>query len=173
MPVWRAAEISRRPEKGPRNDPADAIRIGLPSREPANFIKLGEREDFFMRRNLENGVGGSVENRVPGLQMFFPEFGQDLSAAASVVADEGDAGVAFDAPDQFLGKARESGEGFFQDHTRDFPMSGRRVLARGAFPHPAKAGGQTALQPGSGIPTGLLDTPFLAGITDPGYNLQP
>ncbi len=74
-----------------RDDATDARAIRMPARNLADLVKSLNGDDLFMRGNLQDRIGGGVENWVPGAEMFRAEFIQDGCAAAGVVAEELDA----------------------------------------------------------------------------------
>ncbi len=77
--------------------------------------------------------------------MFLSQFGQDLRAAARVIPDETDPGVARDFSHELIGKTLEGRERFLQHDPGNLPMPAGRVLARGALSHAAKTRARLAL----------------------------
>ena len=105
------------------------------SRDRADIVEPVDPDHLLVRGDLENGIGGGVENRFAGANVLGAQLRKNRGAALRVVADELHSGVALDGAHQVVGKALEGGEWFFENNTRDFPMAGSRVLARGAFLH--------------------------------------
>ena len=63
VPAGGAAKISRRAIKRPCDDAADAIIVTAAPRDFANLIKPRDRNNLFVRGDLEDGIRRRVKNR--------------------------------------------------------------------------------------------------------------
>ncbi len=88
----------------------------------------------FMRGDLQNGIGGGVENGIARANMLRAEFFENGRAAARVIADEVNVCFALDCAHEFVGKSFEDGKRFLENDARDFPMARGRILAGGRVP---------------------------------------
>ena len=88
VPPRGAPEMSRRAIERPRDDAPDAGGVRVAARDFANLVKPLDRQHVFVRGDLQNGIGGGVEDRFAGAHVFRAEFFENGGAAARVVADE-------------------------------------------------------------------------------------
>ena len=83
MTACGALEISCDAKKWTGDDTSDPKMIGVTPCDAANVVKPIQRDDFFVRGDLQNRIGGSVENRVSGLNVLCAEFLQNCRARSA------------------------------------------------------------------------------------------
>src|ERR1700736_1076810 len=105
MPIRRSAEFSIGINERPRNDTTNPKSVGMMSRDPANLVQLFQRNDFFVRRDLQNGIGRSVKDGISGFDMLGAKLFQYGGTAAGIVADEFYSRFPLDRIDQFVGES--------------------------------------------------------------------
>ena len=105
--VCRELEIPCNAKKWASDDTPNLKTIGVTPCDPANFVKPLQWDDLFVRRDLQNRIGGGVENRTPGLNVLRAELLEDCSTAPRAIADELNRRFAFDCADQFVGETLE------------------------------------------------------------------
>ena len=76
-----ALEISCDTKKRTGDHASNAKMVGVTPRDAANIVKPFQRNDLFVRGDLQNRISGSVENGVSGLNVLCAEFFQDGRAA--------------------------------------------------------------------------------------------
>ena len=89
-----------------------------------------------MRRDLEDGIGGGVADRLPGPDMLLAELGDDLGARGVLVAEDA---RELRLADQRVGQLLREGRDRLREvapveadrDAGDLPVAGRRVLALG------------------------------------------
>src|SRR6266850_2897494 len=96
MTPRRAAELAGRAIKRPGDNAPDAICITLLPGDLANLIKPLYGYDVFMRGNLQDGIGRSIEYWMTRKEVFGAQLFQDRRAALRIVADEFHVGLALD-----------------------------------------------------------------------------
>ena len=118
--------------------------MGAPEDFPGDaavFIQLLRRDHVLVGGDLEDGIGGGIDDQIPGGHMFVAEDVDDLGA--------GPGGVGQHAPAGFFPEGREDlfrealgieGEGLRRDEPRQFPVAGGGILAPGGLRH-APVGG--------------------------------
>src|SRR5262245_47958774 len=81
MAVLSAIERAWLSQERPGNHAANLVfTIKYPASCSANLIKSRQRNHFFMRGDLENGISRCVDNRLAGSNMFRAEILDDLRA---------------------------------------------------------------------------------------------
>src|SRR5438552_3036960 len=135
MTICGASEASRFADKRASDNPAYSIRIGVAACCFTNVVEHSKRNNFLMRRDLENRIRGGVEDRFGGANVLCAELVQNLGTAARVITDEVHIGFPFDCPNEFIWETFERGERFMKDDAGDFPMTSGGVLAGGALAH--------------------------------------
>src|SRR2546423_11702469 len=161
MTICRAREASRFADKRASDNPAYSIRIGVAACCLTNVVEHSKRNDFVMRRDLEDGIRGGVQDRFGGANVLCAELVQNLGAAARVIADEVHIGFTFNRPNEFIWEPFERGERFMKDDAGDFPMTSGGVLAGGALAHATVAGAVASARFGG---TCFRTSPFIQPI---------
>jgi len=136
--VGRPDKMPRGPDEGTGDHPAHPVFFvqGQLPADFANFVKLFKGDDFFMGGDLQNRVGGRINDERPRFHMFLPQLFDDRRPACRLVSDDLAAGSPLDFPDQFVGEA-------FGKHLKrgidaephDFPVAGHRVFPGGGLLH--------------------------------------
>src|SRR4051794_9449539 len=139
VPARGAAKVSGVALEGPRNPPANPRGVRVFPSHFANFVERPDGDDVFMRRNLQNRVGRSVENRPAAPEMLRAELLQHNCATTRVVADELNPGLGLDLLDEVGREALKNGKWFFQDNPSDLPVTSRRVFPSGTLLHSSVA----------------------------------
>src|SRR6266540_691609 len=131
-PVRRSRIMSRRSFEGARDHPRNVVRrYEHLTRHLAGRVKLGERDDTLVRRDLENRIRRRVNDPRARSLVLLSELLNDRGAARRDVADYAPPGPGRECLQQFAGKAlRKSREGLFEMNAGDLPVPGRAVLAR-------------------------------------------
>src|SRR5690606_15758836 len=127
--------------EGPGDDAADRMLAleDLPG-DLAHLVQLLHGYDLLMGGDLENAVGRRVDDGLAGAHVLLAQLIDDGSAGGGLVAqhpasDGGRKGV-----DYFTGKpVGIDGKRPIEDDAGQFPVTRRRVLARGLLGHAAKA----------------------------------
>ena len=119
----------------------------LPS-HAAIFVQLLRRHDILVGRNLEHGIGGGVDDQVPGADVLVAVDVDDLGAAPGRIGQHTPAGGRPEGSQHLLGKALGvGGQGLLGDDARNFPVADGGVLAHGPLPEPGHgAGGAVGLR---------------------------
>src|SRR6266404_9222496 len=132
MPIFSAIERTGLAQERPRNDSSNLVfAIEYAPCDLANLIKPIERNHFFMRSNLKNRVGGSVDNRLAGFDVFLAKLLDDFSSRSRNVAKNSrHAGFTNKAiQDRFWKPVGISRKGFFENDACHLPMARRRVFS--------------------------------------------
>ncbi len=135
--VGRAGEIPGAAGERTGDHPADPPFVAdLPGAQ-AHFIKVGQRHDLLVGRDLQHAVGRSVDDGKAAAHVLGAELGDDLGPRGGLVPqDAGRPGPPFEIVKQFagkpLGKKRERP---IQNDAHQFPMAGDGVLAPRSFRH--------------------------------------
>src|SRR5207253_11148393 len=100
----------------------------------AHRIETFEPEAFFMRGDLDDRIGGCIDDGLAGPHMLETEFGDDPGARCMLVAEEARQSAAgSESIGQILWKGgyrvREIAPVEHHRHAGDFPVAGWRVLA--------------------------------------------
>ena len=135
--VCGALEISCDAKKWASDHAPNPKMVGVTPCDAANIVKPLQRNDLFVRGDLQNRICGSVKNGVSGLNVLCAEFLQDCRPAPRAVAYETHRRLTFDGMHQFLGETFERCERLIENYSREFPMPGGGVFARGPLPHPS------------------------------------
>ncbi len=143
-PVLRALERAGGAEEGAGDDAADLVFVAQLSSDFAGLVELLDRHDFFVRGDLENGIGAGIGDPFAGFHVLGAEFVEDDRATGSLVAENltarallerlyevGREGRVIGREDVKAGAYLESG---------DFPVPGNGVLAFGDLLHGPVAG---------------------------------
>ncbi len=95
-----------------------------------------------MGGDLEDAVGGGVDDGPAGPNVLGPELGDDLRARGGLVAQNAlDAGPVFERGDELGRKAPgEEGERLVQDEAHELPVPVQGVFAAGPLGHAAPGG---------------------------------
>lgn len=102
------------------------------ARDFAVTVQIIQRHDGFVCRNLEHAVRRRIDDELAGLEMFLAQLIQNRRAGRRLVADGAASDCLFVFLDEILREAvRERRERMLQLNARDFPVSGRRILAGG------------------------------------------
>jgi hypothetical protein len=105
---------------------------------PADAIELRDRDHLFVRGDLEDAVGGRVDDRVTGPHVLGAELVDDRRPRRGVVADRAAADAFLELGDHFRGEAvGKRGERPIQHDTGHLPMTGDGILPRRSFGHPS------------------------------------
>ncbi len=140
MAPRRAPKIPRLTIERPCDHPPDPHRVCMAPRDLTNIVEPLDRNDLLMGRDLQDGVGGRIEDRLPGTHVLRTKLCQNGGPAPSVVADKFHGSLALNRADQFIREPLEHRERLIKNRAREFPMSRRRVLAGRALPHSTVAG---------------------------------
>ena len=96
----------------------------------AILVKLLGRDKGFVCRDLENAVGGGVDDKIARFQMLLAVINENLSTRIGQVTEHTSARCLFECLDYLLGKSvRIGGRRLFGYDARHFPMADGRVLA--------------------------------------------
>ncbi len=88
VPVGRALEARRAAaDKGPRDDPTDAIGINQRARHLTQCVQTLQPERGFVRGDLQHRIGRGVDNRPTAAQVLFAELRDDLGARRMAIAE--------------------------------------------------------------------------------------
>src|ERR1700674_1935735 len=60
--IGSGGKFAIRLDERPSNDASNPKSIGLMPGDPANLVQSFQRNDFFMRGDLQNGIGRGVKN---------------------------------------------------------------------------------------------------------------
>ena len=97
---------------------------------PACRVQLVEEDSLLVRSNLEDGVGGRVDDPLSGSLMLFPQLLDDLSARRGLVPQHATARRVHEGVDHIVWEAMRVGwKRLGRDDPHVLPMAGRRVLA--------------------------------------------
>ena len=106
---------------------------------PACRVQLVEEDSLLVRSNLEDGVGGRVDDPLSGSLMLFPQLLDDLRARRGLVPQHATAGRVHEGVDHIVWEAMEvGGKRLGGDDPHVLPVAGRRVLALRPFHQPAR-----------------------------------
>ena len=72
VPVGRAAKRAGRSDEWPGDDSSDTHRSDELERNLADPVQLADRDDIFVRSNLEHAVGGRIHDRPAGANVLSP-----------------------------------------------------------------------------------------------------
>ena len=124
--------------EGAGDDPSDIQRINVPPRDRAELVEPLQAEMGLVGGDLQDAVGGGVEDRLAGGDALLAQLGDDRRPGGVAVAENaGNIGVVGNLPDQRDRKGRHcTGEIAPVEGHRypgDLPMPGRGVLAARDF----------------------------------------
>ena len=95
-----------RPDERPRDDAAHFVRAAQNvARDLADSVQLPERDHFFVRGDLEDAVGRSVDDRRAGAHVLVAEFLDDLGAGGRTVAERAASDAALELVHDFRREA--------------------------------------------------------------------
>ena len=137
MPVARPCVIAVASYKRPGYDASDTILADEASAAgPAYFIKFFKRDHVLMRRYLKHRICRSIYYELPGLHMLIAVIIYDLGTRIRFIAKHIPSGMLLYLINDFLRKTvGESRQRFPRYDTGYLPVSDRRILACGRFPH--------------------------------------
>ena len=132
------------------------------ARDPARLVQLVERHGLLVRRDLEHGVRGRVDDPLARLLMLLAELLDDLRAGCRLVAEHAAAGGVHERVDHVVRKAvRVRRERLCRDDSHQLPVAGRRVLALRPLEEAARDRGGSRLR---GAALEVLDVPEAEGL---------
>ena len=101
VPIRGSPEVERRSGERTRDDAADAKALADETeRDFADAVLLVDRDDVFVRRDLEHAVGRRVDDRLAGPHVLGAQALDDLGARGDDVADRLAADPALELGDQ-------------------------------------------------------------------------
>src|SRR5450432_1417608 len=132
MAIGGAREITGRADERPRNHAADFVRAAQDfARGFAHLVKFPKRDHLFVRGDLEDAIGGRVDNGRPRAHVVGAQLLDDLGAGSRPVTQRTAAGppleLAYDLGRKTVRKKREW---FGEMDAHHFPMAGSGVLTR-------------------------------------------
>ena len=83
MTVFGSLVVAGSPDERTGDDPANSLAVGNLPALTTNAIEFLQRDDLFVRRDLDHGIGAGVEDRFAGGDMFFTEFLIRITAEGS------------------------------------------------------------------------------------------
>src|SRR5690242_14104684 len=112
------------------------------SRRFANLVELPERDDFLVRGDLEDAVGGSVDDGRAGAHVLGSQFFDDLGAGRGFIAQRAPADPVLEVVHNFRREtARVEWKRFFQMDAGHLPVTGGGVFAGRGQRATAEGGG--------------------------------
>ena len=117
--------------EGPGDDAPDRVLAHqLPARDAARLVQLLERNGLLVRGDLEDRVGGGVDDPLAGALVLLAEPLDDLGARCGDVADDPAPRRLAERVDHVVRKAiRVRGHRLLGDHAHQLPVAGGGVLA--------------------------------------------
>ena len=104
--VRRALVVARLADERPRDHAADGVLAGQDlARDPAGLVELLERDRLLVRRDLEDRVGGRVDDPLAGALVLLAELLDDLRARRRLVAEHAAAGAVHERVDHVVREA--------------------------------------------------------------------
>ena len=135
MAVGGAAVVPGGAHKGSGNDAPHAVfALELLAGDAAIPVKLLQGNHFLMGSNLENRIGGGIDNQISGAHVLVAVELNGLGAGDGLIAEDSPPGGCPEGRQDLLGKAVGiGGHGLGGDHTGDFPVADGGVLAHGCL----------------------------------------
>lgn len=121
--------------EGTRDDAADQIlALQQVSCDGADAVQLLKGHDLLVRGDLEDTVGGGVDDELAGLNVLVSEALDDLGAACDAVAEGAAADPLLKLVHELFGEAVGEGlEGMLLHKTRHLPVTAGRILGVGGL----------------------------------------
>ena len=117
------------------------------ARDAAARVELLERDRLLVRGDLEDGVGGRVDDPLAGALVLLAELLDDLRARRRLVADHPAARAVHERVDHLVGEPVRIGrERRRRDDAHQLPVACRGVLALRALEEPARDGRRVRLR---------------------------
>ena len=150
--VRRALVVARLADERPRDHAADGVLAGEDlARDPAGLVELLERDRLLVRGDLEDRVGGRVDDPLARLLVLLAELLDDLRPRRRLVADHAARGAVHERVDHVVREAvRVRRQRLRRDDPHQLPVAERRVLALRALDQPA--GDRGRARPAAGSP---------------------
>ena len=148
MPVRRARVVAGLADERPRDHAADRVLAGEDlAGDAARVVELLERDRLLVRRDLEDRVGGRVDDPLPRPLVLLAELLDDLRPGRGLVADHAAARAVHERVDHVVREAVRVGrERLRGDDAHQLPVAGGRVLALRALDQPAGDRGRSRLR---------------------------
>ena len=148
MAVRRPLVVPRLAGERSRDHPPDRVLAGEDlARGTAGLVELLERDRVLVRRDLEDRVGGGVDDPLAGLLVLLAELLDDLRPRGRLVAEHAAAGPVHERVDHVVREAVRVGrERRGRDDAHQLPVAGRRVLALRALEQAAGDRGRAGLR---------------------------
>ena len=129
--VGGARETAGRADERPRDHAAHFVRSAQDlARRLADLVEFPQRDDFFVRGDLEDAVGRGVDDRRAGAHVLLAQFLDDLGAGGGLVAERAAADAALEFVHDLGREAvRIERKRLVQMDADHFPVAGGRVLA--------------------------------------------
>ena len=131
MPVRGTRVVPRLARERAGDHAADRMAAGEDlARDAAAVVELLERDRLLVRGDLEDRVGGRVDDPLPGSLVLFSELLDDLGAGRRLVPEDAASGLVHERVDDLvreavrIGRKRRRG-----DDPHVLPVAGRRVLS--------------------------------------------
>ena len=143
MPVGGALVVARRAEEGACDDAADRVLAGEDlARHAAPRVQLLERDRLLVRGDLEDGVGGRVDDPLARPLVLLAVLLDHLGAGRGLVAEDAAPRAVRERVDHLVRKPVRIGrEGDGRDDAHQLPVARGRVLALRALEETARDGG--------------------------------
>ncbi len=148
MPVRRPHVVARLARERPRDHAPDRVLAGEDlARCAASLVELLERDRVLVRRDLEDRVGGRVDDPLTRLLVLLPELLDDLRPRRGLVADHAAGCRVHKRVDHVVREAvRVRRKRLRRDDAHVLPVAGRRVLALRAREQTAGDGRRAGLR---------------------------
>ena len=133
--VGGAGVVAAAADEGTGDDAAHAVLAAqdLPG-NAAVFVELLHGDHVLMGGDLEHGVGGGVDDQIPGPHVLVAVFVDDGCAGPGRVGQHAAAGSFAEGRENLLREAvRVGGQRIGGDHARDLPVADGGVLAHGGL----------------------------------------
>ena len=133
--VGGAAVVPGGAHKGSGNDaPHAVLALELLPGDAAVPVELLQRHHFLVGGNLEDGIGGGIDDQISGAHVLVAVEFNSLGAGDGLIAEDSPPGGCPEGRQDLLGKAVGiGGHGLGGDHTGDFPVADGGVLAHGCL----------------------------------------
>ena len=148
VPIRRPFVVARLAGERPCDDAADGVLSDQDlARGPAAVVQLLERDGLLVRGDLEDRVGGRVDDPLAGLLMLLAELLDDVRPRRGLVPEHAAPGPVHERVDHVVGEAVRIGrERLRRQDAHQLPVAGGRVLALRALGQPAGDGGCARLR---------------------------
>ncbi len=138
--VRRSLVVTRLARERTRDHAPDGVAAAKDlARHPASFVELLERDRVLVRCDLEDRVGGRVDDPLPGLLVLLAELLDDLRARGGSVADDAPSSAVHERVDHVVREpVRIRRERRRRDDPHHLPVPGGRVLPFRALEQPTR-----------------------------------